>query len=256
MKKQINILVLFSNKLLSLTKQNSYIDNEFVYNNYFFYGGKKAVKRAFLLCFLWMNSIVFSQQTIAKSFFSSANSVEIYSEGLDELKIVNSNGSRIEVNLFDENPNSHYVLAREESSTLKIEFKLGFLEEENTFRKFITKRLNRASAIVKLPSNKNITIFGTNVDVISKSYNGGLTIYIDKGYVNLNRVQQNLDLRLFQGNVFAQVSQLNIDIQSTKGNIVINNKTHSKNYKKEVKNSTKTFKVFSINANITITPIE
>lgn len=211
------------------------------------------MKNSIYIFFLLITGVVFSQQTLVKSFSSDAQSIEILTEGLDEIKIINSNNDKIEVSLFDENPNSHHILVDDETSILKIKFKLEFIEEEGVFKKYITKRLNRASVIIKLPKNKDITLLGTNVDIISKSYKGNLNIFIDKGYINLHKVQQNVAIKLFQGNVFANVHNSDIDIQSTKGRILVNGKIYLKKYKKETENTTRIFTTYSINANITVT---
>lgn len=212
---------------------------------------KNFIKNSFYIFFLWITSGVFSQQML-KSFSSDAKSIEIFTEGLDEIKIINSDTDEIEVTLFDENPHSHHILIDEETSVLKIGFKLQFLQEDDIFRKFITKRLNRAFTVIKLPKNRKITVLGTNIGVISKSYNGNLNIYIDKGYVNLHEVQQNVDVKLFQGNVSAKLQKFNIDISSNRGKIKVADITYFKKYIKKTENTTRVFSVSSINANITV----
>lgn len=211
-------------------------------------------KKQTLWCFLLLfNAFTFAQQTLVKSFSSETNAIEINTEGLDEIKILNSNNEQIEVILFDENPNTHQILINEDASVLKIGFKLEFIPNEAIFRKFITKRINRASVIIKVPKNKNLTILGTNIDVISKNYNGNIAIYIDKGLVNLSEVQQSVVLKLFKGNIFASVFNTEINVNSRNGNILVNSEIHPKNYKKKTENSVKIFSVSSINANINLT---
>lgn len=205
------------------------------------------------ILFFLIRGFVFSQQTHVKSFSSNATSIEIYTEGLDEIKIINSENNQVEVSLFDENPNSHHIVINQEIAVLKIKFNLNFQENNAVFRKFITKRLHRASVVIKLPKNKVVTILGTNIGVVSKDYKGNLNIYIDKGYINVNRVQQSVDVKLFQGNVFATISKSNINIKSTKGKILVDKKLHLKQYKKVNKNTVKTFSLNSINANVLLT---
>lgn len=205
-----------------------------------------------LILVLCTNYSVFAQQTIKKTFISNLKNIEITTDGLDEIKIINSKNKEIEIALFDENLNTHSIKTDSKSSILKIQFKPDFNIENNVFRKYITKRLNRVSVTVKLPKDKNLTILGTNTDIISKNYNGNISIYIDKGLINLNEVQQNAIIKLFQGNIFATVSNSNINIKSTKGKIFINEDLYSKHYKKESQNAVKQFSVLSINANVTL----
>lgn len=211
------------------------------------------MKNSIYIFFVLISGFVFSQETLIKSFSSDANSIEITTDGLDEIKIINSESDTIEVSLFDENPNAHHILIDEDTSTLKISFNLELIKGNQVFKKFITKRLNRATVIIKLPKYKSITILGTNIDVISNNYNGNLAIYVEKGHIHLNKVQQSASIKLFQGNVFATISNSNIDLKSNKGTIKVNEKLHTKNYKKETKNTIKTFSVSSINANVSLT---
>lgn len=207
---------------------------------------KQMVIVVFLLSFVR----ALAQETLVKSFSSNKNSIEIATDGLDEIKIINSNNQQIEVSLFEENLHSHHILINNESSILKISFKLELVEAPKVFKKFITKRLNRASVVVKLPKDKSLTILGTNIDVISENYHGNLYVYIDKGFINLNEVQQNAKLKLFQGTVLATVSNSSVDIQSSKGKITVNEKVYAKKYQKTIENSSKYFQVSSINANV------
>ncbi|TYQ00034.1 hypothetical protein C7447_101642 [Tenacibaculum adriaticum] len=189
-----------------------------------------------------------------RSFDTSVNEIELSTTGLDEIQIINSESNSIEVSVFDENPNSHYIIVDEENDLLKIEFNLQFINDESTvFRKFITERLNRASAVVKIPKNKSIIIYGTNIDLISKNYEGDLKIYIDKGLLKLNKVEGNIEAKLFQGNVFAEVKNSNIEVVSNNGKIMVNEEIHSKKYKKSSKFTSKIFKITSINANVMLT---
>jgi len=199
-----------------------------------------------------VSQCLFSQQTLLKTFETSLNEIEVSTLGLDEIKIVNSGTNKIEVSLYDENPNAHIINIQEENNVLKIGFELLFDEKELVFKKFITKRLYGASTIIKLPENKYVTLHGNHVDVLSESYQGDLRIYIDKGLVKLQKVQGNVDLKLFQGNVFASLSNVNMNIISNNGKIEINNTVYQKQYQKETKNSAKHFKLNSIKANVNL----
>lgn len=210
------------------------------------------MKQLICMLLLFVSCESFSQQMVMKSFYSDAQEIEVLTEGLDEIKIVNSKNKEIEITLFDENLNAHYILIDDETPILKIGFKLHFFKNETIFRKFITNRLNRASVVLKLPKNKNLTLNGTNIDIVSKNYQGNLKIYIDKGFVNLNQIQQNAILKLFKGNVFAKTLNSNIDIQSNNGKIVVNNTQFQKKYQKQEIKKTKTFELISINANIVL----
>ena len=181
-----------------------------------------------------------------------AEVIEIITDGLDDVIIDNSLEDKLEVVLLDENPNSHVILIQEDREEVKIRFKLNFKAFDNgVFRKYITKRIERASAVVKVPKGKKVIIYGKTVGVESKSYKGDLSVFIEKGNVKLNEAQGDILVKLFLGNVYAKLNKnRNIDVETTNGKFTLNNKKMSnKFYEKEI-NSSPNFKVKSINANV------
>jgi len=211
------------------------------------------MKRFFFITFLFLTTTHFSQESSVKIFTSDAKNVEIFTEKLDNITIITSNSEKFEVSLFNENNNSNNVVIDDEKEILKINFKLPTLKNpEGVFRKFITKRLNRAYGIIKIPKNKTVSIFGTHIDVISKSYKGDISIFIEHGIVRLNLVQKNAKVSVFQGTVYASVSKANINIKSNKGTIIVQGKKQVSPYRISFKNLSKKFVVNSINANVII----
>ncbi|MFL0109722.1 hypothetical protein [Tenacibaculum maritimum] len=195
----------------------------------------------------------FSQQSIIKRFTSISKDIEISVVGLDDITIVNSDTTVIEVALFNQKLHSNYVRIENEENVLKIQFELPFEpSEEGVFRKFITKRLHKAYGIVKLPKNRDVILYGEDLDVISESYNGNLTIFIAKGELRLNTVKGTVKATLYQGNVLGDVNNTNIKITTNKGSINVNEEMKTSPYKLDVKKSNKIFKVKSIQGNIQI----
>ena len=185
----------------------------------------------------------------------NSENIEIIADGLDDIVIENSQDNQLQIKLFDENPNSHRVFTEEENGVFKVSFQLDFNTfKEEVFRKYITKRLQRASVVVKIPKNKNVIIYGKTIGVNSKSYHGNLAIYIDKGNVKLHQVKKDIKVKLFLGNVYAQLSNKTaIDIKTNKGKIEIDNKEIQQSlYKKQIDNSIYIFDVKSINANVNL----
>jgi len=210
-----------------------------------------SMKLVFLL-FLYTSSFVFSQQVLVETFETDVSNIDIEAFELDEIKIINSLDNKFEVQLFYENLNSHIITTKEEFGIFKIGFKTGFIKKPTIFRKFITERIHRASAIVKLPKNKTLLINGTHVDVISKSYQGNIHVYIDKGTVKLNDVYENATVNLFQGNVFASTIKSNLNLISNNGFIKVNDTVYDKKHQKSIKDILKCFNFSSIHGNITV----
>jgi hypothetical protein len=236
-------------------KQN--VNNNILY----YYNNKNKPLKRGLFCFkiqliplLLISSFIFSQEKLIKTREVQFNEIEINSDGLDNLVIENSLDNQISITLLDEQPNTHTIFFDDETNgILKVDFKLNFdVYKEQVFRKYITKRLQRAKAIIKIPKNKNVTIYGKTIGINSNSYKGDLKIYIDRGNVRLNRVNGNTLVALFLGNVYGQLRKnSNINIKTNKGDISIN-KTKYKGhlYKIFTKNAVSNFKVRSINANV------
>jgi len=211
------------------------------------------MKNNIFILFVSFFSVAFSQQKTIKQVFLTSNEIEISTLGLDTLTILNSENDQVEVSLFSENVNSEDLEINNRLKSLKITFKQLFIsKEKGVFRKFITKRLNRSYAVVKIPKNKNITIYGRNIDIVSKNYRGNLQIFIDKGEVKLHELQGDVILKLFQGNIFASVKDTHINIKTTHGAILFDDEKQSSPFVKTVKQSSKKFVVNSINANVSI----
>ncbi len=206
-----------------------------------------------LITLLLISSFIFSQEKLIKTREVQFNEIEINSDGLDNLVVENSLGNQISITLLDEQPNTHTIFFDDETNgILKVDFKLNFdVYKEQVFRKYITKRLQRAKTIIKIPKNKNVTIYGKTIGINSNSYKGDLKIYIDRGNVRLNKVKGNIEVKLFLGNVYAQLGRNStINVKTNNGVIIINEKINSSPFFKKKKNSNYNFSVNSINANV------
>ncbi|MCT4699343.1 hypothetical protein [Tenacibaculum haliotis] len=203
--------------------------------------------------FLFANMFLFAQEKLIKKSTFQSEEIEIITDGLDDVVIETATSNQIEVILLDENPNTHTILITEENDILKVGFKLNFNTfKEPVFRKYITKRLQRAAAIIKIPKNKIVSIYGKTIAITSKSYNGDLSIYIDKGTVNLHKVKRNALVQLFLGNVSAVLSKKSaVSIETKNGEIRVNENSYKQQfYTKNTRKAIHDFKVRSMNANV------
>ena len=213
------------------------------------------MKHIYFLLFIFSIS-GFSQQKIIKTVDDKTMEISVLSFGLDYVEIVNSDANQLEIELKDVNAKDYQIVVNQTNSSFKISFKRVVLEgETKVFRKFITKRISKVNAVLKIPQNKKITIFGKHVDIYSKSYNGDLKIYVDKGDIQLNQIKQNTEVRLFGGNISGTVSKANINVTSNNGTVLINNKSYSKKYNQKKSTNNKSLAVKSINANIKLTSL-
>lgn len=211
------------------------------------------MKYKFVLFFLINSVVVFSQKKVSKQFQTLANEVNIFTSGLDNLMLENSTSGFIEVYLYAESYDEQLIIIDEKSKEVNIKFAFeGTQTREVVFRKFITKRLQRANVIVKIPEGKKVFVFGENVDLEAKNLQNNLAIYIENGIVKLNKILAKTALKLYSGNVYASINKTNLDLISKNGKIKIDDIFYDKSYKNNLKTAQKKLTINSIKANIYI----
>ena len=215
--------------------------------------GKNILLKILPLFFL-MSSGAFSQKKIIKKFTTNTKEIAIFTKGLDDLVLENSTSEFIEILLYAEDPNKQHIVIEEKSIKTEIKFKIPvFKSEDAVFRKYITKRLKRASVTIKIPKNKEVSIFGEHINISSKSYNGNLNVLIEKGIVKLDTIQQNLVLKMYEGNLFGVLKQSNLTIASKIGKIKIDAVFYKKKYKENRMNTGKEIAITTLKGNIFLT---
>lgn len=211
------------------------------------------MKKYVFLLFIVGNQLLFSQEKVVQKRSMQVHELEVLTYGLDDIVVENSENNQLEVTLFDENPHTHNILFNEGNEILKVSFKLNISpHQDEVFRKYITRRLERARVVIKVPKNKRITIHGKTIGVTSKSYEGDLEVYIERGNIKLNTISGNLKAHLFQGNVFADAFKTDLDLTTNKGVILVNDKKKISPFLNQNSSSSKIFTVNSIHANITV----
>ena len=215
--------------------------------------GKNILLKTLSFFFLISNS-TFSQKKIIKKFTTTTKEIVIFTEGLDALVLENSTSEFIEILLNAEDPNKQHIVIEEKSTKTDIKFKIPvFKSEDAVFRKYITKRLKRASVTIKIPKNKEVSIFGEHINIASKSYNGNLNVLIEKGIVKLDTIQQNLVLKMYEGNLFGVLKQSNLTIASKIGKIKIDAVFYKKKYKENRMDTSKEIAITTLKGNIFLT---
>ena len=215
--------------------------------------GKNILLKILPLFFL-MSSGAFSQKKIIKKLTTNTKEIAIFTKGLDDLVLENSTSEFIEILLYAEDPNKQHIVIEEKSTKTDIKFKIPvFKSEDAVFRKYITKRLKRASVTIKIPKNKEVSIFGEHINISSKSYNGNLNVLIEKGIVKLDTIQQNLVLKMYEGNLFGVLKKSNLTIASKIGKIKIDAVFYKKKYKENRMDTSKEIAITTLKGNIFLT---
>jgi len=217
-------------------------------------GTSNLLKVPIFLFFLSISTLLYSQKKVIKKFTTSTKIIHISPEGLDELVLANSASEFIEISLYAENPNKQHIVIAEKSFETEIKFKIPvFKSEDAVFRKYITKRLKRARATIKLPENSTVSVFGENIAITSKSYHGDLRIFIENGVVRLDTIQQNLALKMYAGNLYGVLKKTNLKIVSKIGKIKIDAVSYQKKYQEKETSTSKEVSITTVKGNIFLT---
>jgi hypothetical protein len=209
------------------------------------------MKKLLIIPFLLFGFVSFSQKKAVKKIQIQNHAVNIYTAGLDNLILENSNSKFVEIYLYAEEYDDQLIEVSKSLKEININFKFkGTQSREIVFRKFITKRLQRASAIIKVPKTKKVIVFGENVDIQTKSHQNNLDIYIDNGIVKLDTIKANTLLKFYSGNAYAFLNNTSIDVKSNIGKIKVNDILKKVELKKTVFNPKGTLKISSIKGNI------
>ncbi|MDG1226452.1 MAG: hypothetical protein P8P15_00600 [Polaribacter sp.] len=201
-----------------------------------------------------ISKVILSQNKVLQKFETELKEIEISPQGLDDVVIENSKSKFIEIYLNTENIGQQNIVYKEFNNRVKIQFEIPYTKQEDeVFRKFITKGLHRANAIIKVPKNKLITVFGDEINLESKSYKGDLKIFIENGILKLHTIYANLEVKMYSGNLYATLNNGMIDVVSKNGKIKLNNvlvKQINQNNEAELG---KEISIHSLNANIFLT---
>ena len=210
--------------------------------------------KSYIVIFLMVSTTFFSQKKISKQFETDTNEINIYTAGLDNITIENSESGFVEVYLYAEDYDEQLIKINHKNTSVTINFEFkGAQTREVVFRKFITKRLQRAHVIVKVPKNKEVYVFGENVDIESKDFRNNLAIYIENGIVKLNTIKANIILKLYSGNVFANIKTARVNVKNGHGKIEVNGVLKEKTYQKTPKISDGKVTITTIKANVFLT---
>ncbi|MDG1037815.1 MAG: hypothetical protein P8O89_02600 [Polaribacter sp.] len=210
------------------------------------------IRLIIIVCLI--SKLILSQNKVLQKFETELKEIEISTQGLDDFVIENSTSKFIEIYLITENIGQQNIVSKEFNNRLKIQFEIPYTKQEDeVFRKFITKGLYRANAIIKVPKNKLITVFGDEINLESKSYKGDLKIFIENGILKLHTIYANLEVKMYSGNLYATLNNGMIDVVSKNGKIKLNNvlvKQIDQNNEEELG---KEISIHSLNANIFLT---
>lgn len=204
----------------------------------------------FLVC-----SVVVSQQKITRSISSKASFVEVHTQGIDDIVIEESNSSEIEmvVNDADGLGVIENFTCTDLNCVLEIKTELKIDHPvTNKINQFTLPPPSNVRAVLKVPKNKRIAIFGEMIDIKSNGYTGVLQVQIEKGKVSIAAIKGITEVDVSSGSVYAQVAEVSVDVKTRKGKVTFNKEAQKSTFKRKLKSKKKLI-VKSINANIILT---
>lgn len=199
--------------------------------------------------------MITAQRKITKKVESKAPYVEIRTDGIDNLVVEESDSNELEMIISDADGLGviEDFSCNDYNCVLSIKTELQIDNPQtNKINQFSLAPPSNVSAVVKIPKDKKVTVFGETIDIQTEGYDGVLRILIDKGNVRIKDIKGITEVELFTGTVFATINNNTLNIKTRKGTITLNEKVQKSPYKKKVKEAHK-FIVKSINANVVLT---
>jgi len=83
-----------------------------------------------------------------------------------------------------------------------------------------------------------------------------MDIYIEKGRIRLDTIQNKTKVKFYEGSVYATLKAQNIDVASTRGTIAIDQEIQQENFYKKIKNRAQSFTIRTTKGNIFLTTIK
>ncbi|MBL4604182.1 MAG: hypothetical protein JKY02_00505 [Flavobacteriaceae bacterium] len=201
---------------------------------------------------------VVGQQKIIKTIQSDAPYIEVKTVGIDNLIIQESETNELVMIILDADGLGvvEDFVCNDFNCVLSIKTELkGTNDLTNKINQFTIAPPTNVSAIVKIPENKKVTVYGETIDIQTEGYTGILRILIDKGNVRIKGIKGITEVNLFAGTVFANINENSLHIKTRKGTISLNNEVQKSPYKKKKKKA-HLLVVKSINSNVVLTQPE
>ncbi|MFY0602524.1 MAG: hypothetical protein JXQ93_01135 [Flavobacteriaceae bacterium] len=210
-----------------------------------------------VIFFLFLFPIILNaQQKITRVIKSEARHIDIYLDGIDNLKIEESNTNAIEMIVLDQNELGVFenFSCENKSCVLKIKSELkGTNDINNKINQFPIPPPSNVSVSIKVPKNKTVTIHADMIDIQSNGYQGVLKMIVGKGNLSISVIKGIVELALFSGMIYVTtLKDIALELTTRKGKILLNGKKVKSQYKKPGSNLKK-LTIKSINGNVMLT---
>jgi hypothetical protein len=210
--------------------------------------------RITILLFFLSTSLL-AQHKIVRTLESKATHITIFLEGIDNLKIEESDNQALEMTLLDldELGVKEGFSCEDKSCVLQIKtVQKKAYKINDKIHQFPLAPPSNVQAVIKIPKHKNVSILSEMIDIQTQGYEGVLQLTIDKGNIRVAEVKNKVILELFSGAIYATIDkETSCDIHTRNGHVSLDQKKLASPYKKE-KKSQKKLEVKSIHANVVL----
>ncbi|MAD97703.1 MAG: hypothetical protein CMB99_10295 [Flavobacteriaceae bacterium] len=195
-----------------------------------------------------------AQKRVVRSVTYKANLLEVSTLGLDEIKVETIDGDKVEVLLLAENTTKQFVIFEEGEEKLILRFQFQSLKRESTvFRKYITERLERGTAIIRVPKNTSINITGENCNVIVDADLNDFSLDLLNSIIRFNKIPKQSSVQFHAGNFYTKMRDQSIDLKTNTGTLSIDGEQQPKKTLKMVKENSQKLRIRTIKGNIFLT---
>lgn len=184
----------------------------------------------------------YAQNTFSKKIVSNALQYEVKLQGIDFATIENSLNNEFEIVINDKNGlvtknniscSENYCLA-EIQATQNIDNPLT-----NKINQFTQQPPTNVSVKLKIPRQKQVILSSKIIDIASKSFEGDLKIFIEKGMITSDNIKGSSLIEFSSGSFYGYIDDHAIDIYTRRGKVMIDDRQVKAVYKKEGNSSKK-----------------
>lgn len=207
-----------------------------------------------LILVVFSSLSLIAQKRVVRSITSDSKSIDVSTLGLDEIKVENSNSDKVEVVLVAENATKQFVIFEDGVEKLNLRFQFQSLKRESTvFRKYITERLERGTAILRVPKNTSINITGENCNVMVDADLNDFSLDLLNSIIRFNKIPKQSSVQFHAGNFYTKMQDQSIDLKTNTGTLSIDGKQQTKKTLKIVKEDSQKLRIRTIKGNIFLT---
>ncbi len=158
-----------------------------------------------------------AQNLIDKTISATSEYIFIELNFIENLKIVNSEGNKIEVITQNNFGGSSNFVLKEEKGSVTIKDLRNYQEHKEEIDKNCVVQPVYPSYLIKVPEEKQVRIMITEGNLNVNNYRGRLLIELERGIAKLEDFHGSIDMHINVGNVYCKLKDTEMDIHTNLG---------------------------------------